>query len=49
MIFLGLPPNQINAEEVAETIADSTVHPKQDYLRKLILNWEYISTPFPLC
>lgn len=48
MIFLGLPLNQISAEEVAETVANSRVHHKQDCSSKLILNWEYISTP-PLC
>lgn len=41
MIFLGLPLNQINAEEVA----NSSVHHKQDYLSKLILSLEYVSTP----
>lgn len=43
--FLGLPLNQISAEEVAETVASSNVHHKQDYLSELILNWEYILTP----
>lgn len=42
MIFLGLPLNQISAEEVAETVANFSIHHKQDNLGKLLLTWEYI-------
>lgn len=43
MIFLGLPLNEISAEEVAETVANFSIRHKQDYLGKLLLTWEYIS------
>lgn len=43
MIFLGLPLNEISAEEVAETVANFSIRHKQDYLGKLLLTWEYFS------
>lgn len=41
--FLGLPLNQISAQEVVKIVASFSIHHKQDYLDKLLVTWEYIS------